>query len=185
MGRSLAELLSSYLVEDDRVAAAHEQAPRRPATPEVRTVLETALRLAAAVAAESVVGIAYAPADGPTIVRLAGVRHIERSLELSDRLADDTSPGLVDVEAEHFVIRAGDRLRLGIDRGWELDAEQRQLLSGIALLASRAMARSGAGPLNAVARPASRPASIVLAGSMSGSVSGSNAANRDRNVEVA
>ncbi len=48
------------------------------------------------------------------------------------------------------MVRSGDRVRLGADRGWELDAEQRDLLQGIALLASLGLAGSGAGPLGAV-----------------------------------
>jgi hypothetical protein len=152
MGRTLAELLESY--QDDGA----ELRPRRTPTAEMRAVLETALRLAAAVVPSSVVGIAYSPANSPisaagTIVRLAGVGDIERSLTLGDRLADDGSRGLADVKAEHLILRSGDRLRLGVDRGWELDAEQRSLLEGIALLASRALARSGVVPLGSAPGP--------------------------------
>ncbi len=146
MGRSLADLLENYLTGDD--GSATESRPRRPATVEVRTVLETAMGLAAAVAPGSVVGVAYSSADGATIVRLSGVRDIDRSLTLGDRLAESDPRGLADVEAEHFLIRAGDRLRLGVDRGGVLDAEQRGLLQGVALLASRALARSGVDPLS-------------------------------------
>jgi hypothetical protein len=157
MGRSLAELLGSYL--DEEV----EERARRAPTPELRAVLETALQLAAAVSPGSVVGIAYSPGAGPTIVRLGGVRDIDRSLALGDRLADDGSRGLADARAEHLVLRAGDRLRLGVDRGGELDAEQRGLLDGVALLASRALARSGVVPLGATGRAAAPPRSPGVA----------------------
>jgi hypothetical protein len=182
MGRSLAELLGSYL--DEGV----EERVRRAPTPELRAVLETALGLAAAVAPGSVVGIAYSPGDGPTIVRLAGVRDIERSLALGDRLADDGSRGLADAQAEHLVLRSGDRLRLGVDRGWELDGEQRGLLEGVALLASRALARSGAVPLGAAGRSGTAPRSPSGAGSGAPpgpTPSSGSAPSSDLGVEVA
>jgi hypothetical protein len=146
MGRSLADLLENYLASDE--APEPDVRPRRAATAEVRTVLETAMGLAAAVAPASVVGVAYSSGPGETIVRFAGVRDIDRSLTLGDRLAESDSRGLADVEAEHFLVRTGDRLRLGVDRGGVLDAEQRALLQGVALLASRALARSGVDPLS-------------------------------------
>jgi len=158
MGRSLSELLESYLDPEGETAP---DASRRPPSAEVRAVLATALELAAAVVPDSVVGIAHAPGDGPTVVRLAGVGDVERSLALADRLADDGSRGLADVRAEHLVLRAGDRLRLGVDRGGALDAGQRQLLEGVALLASRALARSGSSPLGAVWMPPVPPPSAT------------------------
>jgi hypothetical protein len=164
MGRSLTDLLANYL--DDEPAAAPAQA-RRADPPELRAVLETARRLAAAVVPASVVGVAYSPGEGPTVVRLAGVRDVARSLDLGGRLADDGSRGLADVEAEHFLVRAGDRLRLGVDRGGALDGEQRGLLQGVALLASRALARSGGEPLGPGWRPpAPSPSPAPAAGSV-------------------
>lgn len=162
MGRSLTELLDAYLDDPDE---GDQHPSRRHASPDQVALVETALQLAAAVATHSVVGIARAAADGPTVVRLAGPRDIERSLLLGQALADDDSRGLADVEAEHFVVRSGDRLRLGVDRGWELDAEQRSLLQGIALLAARGLAATGVGPLGSAgsARVARGPATTDTA----------------------
>lgn len=151
MGRSLAELLETYLLEEDLPPET-----RAPA-PEQREVLERALGLAAAVAPLSVVGVAFSPAGGITIVRLGGIADIDRSLALADRLADEAGRGLASAAAEHLILRVGDRLRLGADRGAGLDADQRSLLEGVALLTARAVARSGAVPLGSTARHAAPP----------------------------
>jgi hypothetical protein len=149
LGRTLGELLGTYLDGDD----AREGRTRRAPLHDVRAVLAATLHLAEAVAPGSVVGLAYAAEPGRTVVRLGGVLDIERSLALSGRLADESSGGLAEASAEHLVVRAGDRVRLGADRGGRLDGGQRALLESVAFLAARSLARTGTVPLG--------PASVV------------------------